>query len=932
MTIETMSVRRWGWAWMASAALGLVGCDEGGASLPTDAAPAVDAPVAEAGGLRGVSGTVGPEGGELRGEGVTLTVPRGALDRTVTLRAEDTGRPAPPPYMGYSTVWRFSPEGLTFARPVAVTLPFEGSGQRASLAWSLASGPGYEWRGGTVIGSTLRADVEHFSTGFVASRDAADASDLDAPTDATATDAAPVDAPVPDAGPFDAATSDLGGVDAAGADAVTPDVTRADVGSPDAGAPDVAAAPDVATDVPPVSCSAPCPTGSTCCDGYCVDATLSADHCGACGVRCAVACSAGRCVTARAVAASGSNACIVLSDGTLRCQGPDGIAVPSEVVAPGVASFAGATQVSLSARQRCMLRGDGTVHCLDQFTGTLRQITGLSDVVQVSSGGADATANYEYTACAVLRDGGVRCWGSNRWSQLGDGTTSAGALLPVTPPGLPPMRAVAVGRHHACAVASDGGVWCWGYNFAGSIGEGLSGEFRRAPVRLSTLSGAVAVATTGERTCAVRGDGTVACWGDGVTTPTTVAGLAGATAVGAGVGYACAVVVGGHVRCWSNGAPAEVVGVQDATAVVAGNQSGYALRSDGSVVCWGDCSPWGLSRSTYRDNYRRRLSVTGLPPGVAVAEVVPVSEARVVRLQDGTFWRFPLNDPAAPGLSLQAVALTAFGSGVEQISVGSQLCARRGTVVVCGEPGGAAPTTPTGLGPARSVTGGVGFSCALLVDGTVRCWGSNSRGQLGNGMVAPFSATPTAVAGLDQVVDIASLGNNTCAVRGDRSVWCWGEINAVAAGGYASLPARFDRVPMVDRLLRWGQGLFCTNRADGGISCWIRQNLDQPLDLVPAPPMTETLLTGPRLPLLRRDGRVLDMLPNNVPGEGFNVPWVSWATRYGVANSDRTTLLDWTARYRPLFYGAECGVRPGGALECWASTRTVHTAAVPLNW
>ena len=61
----------------------------------------------------------------------------------------------------------------------------------------------------------------------------------------------------------------------------------------------------------------------------------------------------------------------------------------------------------------------------------------------------------------------------------------------------------------------------------------------------------------------------------------------------------------------------------------------------------------------------------------------------------------------------------------------------------------------------------------VVNNGTAWAWGSDQSGQLGNGDTAD-SSTPLAVAGLDDVIAIASGGAHSLAVTADGSVWSWG--------------------------------------------------------------------------------------------------------------------------------------------------------------
>lgn len=73
----------------------------------------------------------------------------------------------------------------------------------------------------------------------------------------------------------------------------------------------------------------------------------------------------------------------------------------------------------------------------------------------------------------------------------------------------------------------------------------------------------------------------------------------------------------------------------------------------------------------------------------------------------------------------------------------------------------------------RALTAGLTRTCALLIDGTVRCWGGNSVGQLGDGTVSERSTT-VAVQGLSDVVSLSSSGLHTCALLANGTGRCWG--------------------------------------------------------------------------------------------------------------------------------------------------------------
>ncbi len=90
------------------------------------------------------------------------------------------------------------------------------------------------------------------------------------------------------------------------------------------------------------------------------------------------------------------------------------------------------------------------------------------------------------------------------------------------------------------------------------------------------------------------------------------------------------------------------------------------------------------------------------------------------------------------------------------------------------------PVTVSGVEGALKVTTGSRHACALLGDGTVKCWGSNYWGSLGIGYLSEGISSPAAVLGVSSAVDVVAHGLNTCALLLNGNVKCWGPDQ----GGY----------------------------------------------------------------------------------------------------------------------------------------------------
>ncbi|MDW3213399.1 MAG: hypothetical protein R8G01_05335 [Ilumatobacteraceae bacterium] len=130
-------------------------------------------------------------------------------------------------------------------------------------------------------------------------------------------------------------------------------------------------------------------------------------------------------------------------------------------------------------------------------------------------------------------------------------------------------------------------------------------------------------------------------------------------------------------------------------------------------------------------------------------------------------------------------------------------------------------------------------ACAVLADTTARCWGSNGNGQLGNGTdvgtgddAFDRQLSPTAVEGLDQIVDLSLWDDHTCAITDDDQngvndgVWCWGRNNYDQLGD-ASDTEQWSPVPVLGLPgakepidVEAGGSHTCLLYDDGTVWCW----------------------------------------------------------------------------------------------------------------
>jgi alpha-tubulin suppressor-like RCC1 family protein len=330
-----------------------------------------------------------------------------------------------------------------------------------------------------------------------------------------------------------------------------------------------------------------------------------------------------------------------------------------------------------------------------------------------------------FDTCARRSDGSLWCWGTNELGQLGDGTRVA-APAPVRMKGGEDFLDVSLSGDHTCVITRAHAVRCWGHNLYGEAG---AKRLEMAAPATDVLQDVRQVATGDFVTCAVRGDGSVWCWGmndngqlgDGTKVdrfePRPVPGLVDIARVAAGYGGVCAQSNTGGVWCWGS------------------NQ-------------YGQCGVGRPDRVVARPTPIAMAAAT-----VATGLVEASFESCFVGVdQVPRCWGQGNHGAAGTGApeNVYTPAVLSWASAVDAVAVGgfAHACLRRtdGTVWCWGYPIGAATGT---IGEARlkpqPVPGlvatelalGHTHACARRVDGTIVCWGEDDQGQLGDGSTTP---------------------------------------------------------------------------------------------------------------------------------------------------------------------------------------------------
>lgn len=336
------------------------------------------------------------------------------------------------------------------------------------------------------------------------------------------------------------------------------------------------------------------------------------------------------------------------------------------------------------------------------------------------------------------------------------------------------VRALSLGRRHSCLLRANGEVWCWGDNDLGSVGvKGPSPnqQYQPRPTRVANIEPASQLVAAAVSTCIETKSGVVGCWGGNMSDSD-----AWFTAVPVGDrgrlverhGVPCVITPSGHVTCWGE------------------NVSGRLSPGSDSAVkeLWGKKTP------------PIRLTLPGVVKDVAIG-----GGHSCALLADRTVSCWGLNN---------------FGQ------LGNPDAEREQ----------AQPRKVGALEDVVAISSGSFHSCALRKDGTVWCWGRAEDGQLGIGPVAAEKYSdrksrnqPSKVSGLSNVRFVVAFASRTCAIRSDRTVWCWGE-NKHGQLGDGTAEDQFEpvKVKPLEKVtaLALGHSHSCALSSVGEVFCWGR--------------------------------------------------------------------------------------------------------------
>ena len=447
------------------------------------------------------------------------------------------------------------------------------------------------------------------------------------------------------------------------------------------------------------------------------------------------------------------------------------------------------------------------------------------------SGTTRVIANTLYTYSATVANATASAWSwlwgdgsadstvnpaSKVWYKPGSYSSTLTATTPDTPAtatqAVTVVAPIDVGDNHTCAMQVDGTVRCWGWNGYGQLGDGTNTD-RNIPTHVPGLTGVVALATGFRHSCALKADGAVSCWGDNAY---------GQLGDGTTVNKPSPTAVTGLITL------VDIVTGVKVAAISAGVYHTCALKSNGVVRCWG-----------YNGSGQ-------LGDGTTVNKSVPTT---------------------VPGLTQVAAVVTGWNHSCALKTDGTVSCWGRNNSGQLGDSTTVDKSTPTptvvpapfiGLTPITGVatlTTGDSHTCALKTDGTVRCWGANGNGQLGDGTTTQRT-TPVVVTGLAGAAAVSAGTDHSCALQTDSTVRCWGangggqlgDGTTVNKSSPVAVPSILSLANIITGVrvaaLATGYNHSCALKTDGAVRCWGANSYGQIGDGTTTQRLAPTAVTG----------------------------------------------------------------------------------------
>ena len=458
-------------------------------------------------------------------------------------------------------------------------------------------------------------------------------------------------------------------------------------------------------------------------------------------------------------------------------------------------------QITTGSNHTCALFSNKKIKCWGDSNGGKLGYgrsyanTSINNIPFVDVGGDVLSVRaIENRTCAILTDKNMKCWGTNNSSVLGlDHVYELGANRSITTQGPvdigSPVSDISTGPNTTC-VMIEGKIKCWGWNRELMLGSntpmlvGSSGKIYEIPFLNSSFEISQVSHNSDNEMCGVTLTGQLKCWGRSRTIENAIdinfSSEKEILQVEVGLAHNCALQQGGKVKCWggnnygqlgvgntnalSNPNNAESISFkEDIKAIGVGLEHSCAISIAGRVYCWGRNNlgqlGYGHTRTIGDDETLGNIDAVSLGE---LALQISVGESHSCAL-------------------LESGSLRCWGK-----NSGGQLGYYNSNTIGDNEHPSSVSSISFGI-PIKQVSAGSDYTCAVLENGELKCWGDGAQGRLGNGNEnlvfinnpQNFSSVPVP----EKVSKVETSKLHTCALLEGGQVRCWG-LNTTSALGY----------------------------------------------------------------------------------------------------------------------------------------------------
>jgi alpha-tubulin suppressor-like RCC1 family protein len=335
----------------------------------------------------------------------------------------------------------------------------------------------------------------------------------------------------------------------------------------------------------------------------------------------------------------------------------------------------------------------------------------------------------KHHTCAILDNASIKCWGSNSSGQLGLGNTNnlgdasgeMGDNLPTVDLGTGiTAKSITTGDSHTCAILDNSSIKCWGSNASGQLGLGDtstrgdgSGEMgdNLPTVDLGSGRTAKSIATGDSHTCAILDNSAIKCWG---LNTTGQLGLGDTNNRGDG-----SSAMGDTLP------EVELGSGRTAKAIAAGDSHTCAILDNSAIKCWGRSDEGQMGKGG-KNGSNFQIGDSSGEMGDSLTAIEIGTGRTATAISAGKYHTCTILDNSS---------IKCWGSNnTGQLGLGDT--SNRGDLNSLGssEMGDSLSVVDLGAGrTARGITAGDNQTCAILDNASIKCWGSNSAGQLGLG-------------------------------------------------------------------------------------------------------------------------------------------------------------------------------------------------------